>query len=391
MIGRDKRGQTAVEVSVLILLIAVIMVGYIVLLPEADRNELLNGESSSSVGTSSSSSGSETLLSESPGDVQSAKSRTQTRNLEPMRLYSSTSSDAQSLAASLTLSRNIIQDNYKVIDFDIANLDSLKDAQLLFLISDSKGDLMVSINNHIIYEGTLGSNELPLNIPASYLVDKGNELKLSTDLTWNIFSPHFYQLQDIQLIEDYTVADTSASRSFSVDTPSDVTSATLTYFISCNEDEEGILDISLNSHEMFSDQVFCAYLNERELSLDTDYLRTSNTIHFEITQGDYNIEEAQIEITSKTKDYPSFSFEIDSDLYSQISSGSKDVYLKMTFDDSSSSKEGTILIQDYSFAFHTEDGDYEKKISSYVDDGANTITLQAGSDFTVDNLKVYVD
>lgn len=391
MIGRGKRAQTAVEVSVLVFLIAVIMVGYIVLLPEADRTALLNGESSSSTGTSSSSSSAQTLLSESPGDVQSAKSTTQTRDLEPIRLYSSTKSDTQSLAASLTISRNIIQDNYKVIDFDVSNLAALKDTQLLFLISDSKGDLTITINGHTIYEGPMTSNELPLDIPTSYLMDTGNELKLSTDLTWNIFSPHFYQLQDIQLIEDYTVADTSASRTFSIDTPADVTAATLTYFITCNADKEGILGISLNSHEVFSDQVFCNYLNQRELSLDTDYLKTSNSLTFDITEGDYNIEEAQVEIKSKTKDYPSFSFDIDSDLYSEISSGQKDVYLQMTFDDSSSQKEGTILVQQYSFDFNTEDGSYEKKISSYVDDGSNTITLEPASDFTIDNLKVYIE
>ena len=391
MTGRGKRGQTAVEVSVLIFLIAVIMVGYIVLLPEEDRNDLLGSSSDGSTSDTSEGGSAETLLSESPGDVQSAKSSTQTRALEPMRLYSSTESNTQTLSSSLTVSRNIIQNNYKVVNFDIENFDTLAGAQLLFLVSDSKGDITILLNDHLIYEGELTSNELPLDLPVSYLQESGNELKLSTSLTWNIFSPNYYLLQDVQLIEDYTVADTTASRTFSVEDPSEVTDATLTYFITCNAHDEGILSITLNSQEVFSDQIFCEYLNERELSLDTDYLKTSNSLKFEITKGDYNIEEGEVAIKTRTRDYPSFTFDIDSDLYNEISSGSKDVYLKMTFDDANDQKQGTILIQEYSFSFNTEDNTYEKKITDYIDDGANTITLEPSTDFTVDNLKVYVE
>lgn len=387
---RGKKAQSAVEVSVLIFLIAVAMVGYIILLPQEDRNELL-GESTTTTGTNvGESDGSETLLSESPGEVSSSKSSTQTRSLEPIRLYSTTESNSKTLASSLSVSRNILQNNYKTITFDVDNLESLEALQLLFLISESKGDLLISLNDELIYEGELTSNQLPLELPLDNIQEEGNELTLSTSLAWNIFSPNYYLLQDIQLLQDYTVADTSAARTFSVEDPSEVSSATLTYFITCNADEDGILSISLNSHEVFSDRIFCSYLNERELSLDEDYLQIGNNLKFEISDGDYNIEELEVAVKSKSRDYPSFSFDVDSDLYSEISSGEKDVYLQMSFSDAESEKSGSILIQEYSFSFSTESDSYEKKITSYIDDGANTITLQPTADFEIDNLKVYV-
>ncbi len=382
-----KRAQSAVEVSVLIFLIGVAMVGYIILLPAEEREDLLGTSSS---GDSSTEDGSETLLSESPGEVSSEKSSTQTRSFEPMRLYSNTESNSRPLVSSLSVSRSILQNNYKTITFDADSLETLENLQLLFLITESKGDFRILLNDHLIYEGELTSNALPLELPLDYLQETDNELRLSTSFTWNIFSPHYYLLQDIQLIEGYTVADTSSSRTFSVDVASDVNSAKLTYFITCNSDEEGILTITLNAYEVFSDRIFCQYLNERELSLDEDYLQTSNTLQFEITEGDYNVEEAEVAITSRTKDYPSFTFDIDSDIYEAISTGGKDVYLKMTFSDSTSDKSGTIFIQEYSFNFDTEDETYEKKITSYIDDGANSITLQASEDFEIDNLKIYV-
>ncbi len=388
MIRRGKRAQSAVEVSVLIFLIAVALVGYIILLPAEERNQLL--ETNVETDGSSSVSSSLTLLSESPGKVSSSKSTTQSRELEPMRLYSNTQSNSKKLVSSIAVSRNILQNNYKVITFDTNNYADLEKTQLLFFIKESKGILTITLNEHIIFEGELTSNELPLDLPLNYISDNENVLKLSTNLGWNVFSSNYYLLQDVQLIEDYTVADTSSSRTFSVDSPSEVNLAELNYFITCNSDKEGILTIYLNSHEVFSDQIFCEYLNERELGLDEDYLRTSNTIKFEITQGDYNVEELSVEIKTKTSDYPSFTFNIDSDLYQEIYIGDKDVYLKMTFSDSDTLKEGTIYVQEYSFGLSTENGDYEKKISSYIDDGANTITLQATTDFEIDNLKVYV-
>ncbi|MDP3729072.1 MAG: hypothetical protein Q8R18_06515 [bacterium] len=386
---KGKKAQSAVEVSVLIFLIAVAMVGYIILLPQEDRAELL-GEST--VGGSSSSDGSSgtTLLSESPGKVSSTKSTTQIRSLEPIRLYSTTKSTSKSLASSLSVSRNILQNNYKTINFDIENLEAIEGLELLFLISESKGEMTVTLNEEIVYEGKLTSNELPLELPLDALQAEDNELKLSTNLAWNIFSPNFYLLQDIQLLQDYTVADISATRTLSIEDPSEVNTAVLNYFITCNTDENGILTISLNSREIFSDRIFCNYLNERELSIDEDYLQTSNTLKFEITEGDYNIEELDVSIKSKNKDYPRFTFDIDSDLYNEILAGDKDVYLKMSFDDAISEKSGTILIQEYSFNFDTESNSYEKKISSYIDDGANTITLEPTADYEIDNLKVYV-
>ena len=386
---KKKSGQAAMEVTVLIFLLMIAMVGYVILLPEEDRNELIGDDSiTDSDGTSGSST--EVLLSEAPGEVTSSESQTQTRSIESMRLYSTTESATEDLASSLKVSRNILQNNYKTMSFDIDNFDDLEELGLLFLITESKGELIVELNDNIISEGEVTSNDLPLNLPLTYITEEDNVLKLATSLNLNPFSANYYLLQDVQLVEDYTVANTKSSKTFSVEEPGDVTSASLTYFITCNSDEDGILTISLNSREVFSDQIFCDYLNERELSLDEDYLGTSNSLSFEITEGDYNIEEVVVEVTTKSKEFPSFSFDIDSDLYEEVSSGEKDVYLKLSFSDDTSDKEASILVQEHSFSINTESDEYEKKISSYVDNGANTVTIEPETNFEIDNLKVYV-
>ena len=382
------KAQSAIEVTVIVLILAIGMVGYVILLPEDVRNELLDDSATSS--SDSDDVDGEVLLSESPGYVSPSKSSSHTRSLEPIRLYSTTESNIKTLISSITVSKSIIGNNYKSIKFDIDNLEELEELELLFFVSEYKGDLRIKLNEQLVYDGELNSADLPITLPIDSLVSEGNVIEFSTDFSWIIFSPNYYLLQDIKLIQDYLVEDKSTTRTFSIDSPDDISSVVLNYFITCNSNENGILTISMNNREMFSDRIFCEYLNKRELSLDEDYIATSNTLKFEITEGDYNIEEIQITEKTRAQDYPSFSFDLDNDLYQEIASGEKDIYLKLTFDDDTSDKEATIYVQDYSFDFNTDASSYERKISTYVDDGANTITIESLESFKITNLKVYV-
>jgi hypothetical protein len=386
----NRKAQSAVEVSVLIFLIGLFMVGYIILVPEEERNALL-GEDGTSTTDTNGASATETLLSEAPGKVTSTKSSTKIYSLEPMRLYSTSESTKQTLASSITVSRNVLQKNYKSIYFDIENKDDLESMELLFLITESKGDLTIQLNDNIVYEGELSSGDLPVELSITNLKDEDNVLRLSVDSPawWKLFSSNYYLLQDVQLIQDYTVADTSSSRTFSIEDVGDVSSAIVTYFVTCNSDKEGVLTISLNNREAFSDRVFCEYLNERELGLNEDYLQSTNTLKFEISTGDYNIEEAQVELKTSSKTYPSYTFDVSSSLYDNIQSGEKEVFLKFTFSDETSDKISEVLVNEHEFSFDTEDGGYEKEITSMIDNGANTVTLQPETTFEIDNIKVY--
>ena len=380
------KAQSAIEVTLIVLILAIGMVGYVILLPEDVRNELLDDSATSS--SDSDDVDGEVLLSESPGYVSPSKSSSHTRSLEPIRLYSTTESNIKTLISSITVSKSIIGNNYKSIKFDIDNLEELEELELLFFVSEYKGDLRIKLNEQLVYDGELNSADLPITLPIDSLVSEGNVIEFSTDFSWNIFSPNYYLLQDIKLIQDYLVEDKSTTRTFSIDSPDDISSVVLNYFITCNSNENGILTISMNNREMFSDRIFCEYLNKRELSLEEDYIAISNTLKFEITEGDYNIEEIQITEKTRAQDYPSFSFDLDNDLYQEIASGEKDIYLKLTFDDDTSDKEATIYVQDYSFDFNTDASSYERKISTYVDDGANTITIEPLESFKITNLKV---
>jgi hypothetical protein len=88
--------------------------------------------------------------------------------------------------------------------------------------------------------------------------------------------------------------------------------------------------------------------------------------------------------------YPAFTFDVDPSLYDDVLDGQKDVYLKLTFGDDVSEKKGVIYVNEYSYEFDTSGSTTEKKISAYIKEGLNKVTLQGENTFDASNLKVYV-
>jgi len=387
----NKKGKAAIEASILVFLILIVIVGYIILAPQETRDELL-GEDTDDEDSTTTVSSTDSLLSVSPGDVKPSKSDKMINKLDPIRIYTKVESETQTLANSLSVARSLIHNNYKNIYFDMDDVDELDNLELLFLIVESKGGIKVEINGNEIYEGTLTSNTLPLDIPTTYLHQKDNIIKLtSLSPGWKIFSSNYYLLQDVKLVQNYLLEDTEKTRTFSIDDIDNLKRATLSYYVTCNSNEEGRLTIYLNGKEVFSDDLFCEYLDKRELVLDDDQLETVNNLRFTIDQGDYNIDEIEIESLLDAKDYPTYTFEVDTDDYDEISSGAKEVIFELAFGDSSSRKEATILVQEHSFNIDTYDTDYSKDITSYIDDGANVIKIKPSNSFEIDNLKVVLE
>ncbi|MFH1972924.1 MAG: hypothetical protein ABIJ18_05615 [archaeon] len=386
----NKKGKAAIEASILVFLILLTIVGYIVLAPQETRDELLGEDSSTS--TTNTVSSTDSLLSVSPGEIKPSKSDKMINRLDPVRIYTKVESETQTLANSLSIARSLIHNDYKNIYFDIEAVEELDSLELIFLIVESKGAIKVEINGNEIYEGTLTSNNLPLEIPTTYLHQKDNIIKLSsTSPGWKIFSSNYYLLQEVRLFHNYLLEETEKTRTFSIDDIDNLKRATLSYYVTCNSNEEGRLTIYLNGKEEFSDDLFCEYLDKRTLVLDDDQLETVNNLRFVIDNGDYNIDEIEIESLLDAKDYPTYSFEVDTDDYDDISSGDKEVILELAFGDSSSRKEATIFVQEHSFKIDTYDTDYSKDITSYIDNGANSIKIQPSNTFEVDNLKVVLN
>ncbi len=387
------KGQGSLEISILIILISLFILVYIILLPPAERESLLN-ETSSNVVTSEDTVALSTILSVSPGKVYPYSKNVQTYNLEPVHIFTKLDKQTTMLVKALTVSRNLLKDNYKNVIFSLDNLDNLGDLQLFMLIDDSKGRLKIKLNDRLVYQGFLTADQLPITLPKEYL-RKSNKLEFSVELG-GIFSSTYYVFKDISLIKDVETKSTSAERMFYVDMDkhNSIKSAKLYYWLTCNALEpRGILSIKLNNHLVLKDTVFCNYDGEINVPLDKTLFKQDgrNKIKFEIDKGDYNLDQVRV-VTELTESvYPGYAFDVTPELKNDLKSGNKKLILKMSFADDASRKRSRIYVQGKSFTLDTRNGDYAWNIGSLVDAGSNYIKIIPLTKFEITNLKIKVE
>ncbi len=386
-----RKGQAGgIEISILIMLIAFFIIIYIVLLPPGERGALLN-ETTTTL-DSGVSAAAKTLLSASPGKVYPYTTSTQENKLESMHLFSKDSTEQESLAKAITISKSLLKDDYKNLYFDVKDLKDATEVSLVFLIKKSQGDITLSLNGNTIYEGTLTNKQLPLKLPSAYLKSKNNVLHMETESPGiKIFSANYYLLQDIKLVKKMQTKKLSSIRVFSVDSNQDVNNLKLSYFINCNKlKDSGKLTILFNDKVEHSDTIFCQYSEKRELILDKKQLSNTgrNKLEFKIDKGDYNIDQAIVKVRMAKSSYPKYSLDIDSSTWADIRAGKKKVKIRFTL--GGERAKAQITVQEKQFSINTQSTTYTKDITTMLDNGANHITLVPYTTFDLKNIKVYV-
>ncbi len=378
------------EISVLVILIAMFILIYVVLLPPGERASLLNESIDSELDGLGP--GSEVILSESPGKVYSYSKNLQSSKLEPVRLYSKEEIETSNLVSGLKVSRNLLKDTSRIILFNLDESENLKGLKLFMLVSDSKGRMTIRLNEQIIYQGYLTGDDIPIDLPLEFL-EKNNKLEFSLDLPGlsEFYKTNYYLLEDIKLIKVYSKTKKQAERLFFVnmEEAEKVKNVNLHYILNCNEiDSEGSLEIRLNDRLQSKDAVFCEYNDEIVLPLDEDDLNENgrNRLTFKIDKGDFSLEQVRVISELGKSVYPKYVFDIDSDDYAALESGDKKLKLEMTFGEGRN--KATIFIQDAQFTFDTNQDEYVKEITRMVDNGANYIKIVPKENFEIKSLKI---
>ncbi|MBI4448253.1 hypothetical protein HY643_04690 [Candidatus Woesearchaeota archaeon] len=380
----------AVGISVFLLLLALFIILFTILLPEEERADLLGTETGSqSTTTTTPGIAKQVILSESPGKVHTYTQNLQTYSLDSLRLFSKESTETISIIKSLQVSRNILKDNYKTISFDLADPEGVKDLKLNFLITESKGKIFMKLNNKLVYEGELTSNQMPLNLPVAYLKNK-NAIELAVSMpTTDLFSSNYYLIQDVALIKQAKVSNRKDTRILYLDPTFMIKGASLDYFVSCNSPTGEALRISLNNNKVLDDAIFCEYPDKRTITINQEYFNKDgkNTFEFEVTEGDYNIDQLSLKLELGKSGYPRYYFNIEPEVYEALTDKKASLFLEMKFK-GTEAKKASVTVQDTEFYFDTTEQTYTRKIASYVDSGANYLLIMPKNNFEITSLKI---
>lgn len=387
---KNKRGQeSGAGVAVLLLLIALFMILYILLLPPEERENILNQSIPKEGGTSEEVTPS-VLLSENPGEVFPTKESDIVHDISPINIFIKTEPTTRLLANTLEISRGLFSSKPQILTFPIEDLTNIKSAILFFSVKEAKGNLEIWLNNHIIEDSKLEGAQT-IDLPVNYL-KKDNTLELKASNPGILFfMKNYYNLESIGIKESYEKINPKEDRSFSVPEyeKNSLQKSTLKYQIYCNKlDKETDFRIYLNDKDVLSKIVSCIAGSE-ELDLPIEKIsKGTNKLTFMIGDGDFQISQIKVEDELKEKSNPVYHFDVDESNYDDVSGDLAHVIVHLKL--AGTNKKAEIIINNKQFSIDTNDNEYSKDISEFINEGDNFIKIVPKNTFTIDLLEVKV-
>ncbi|MBI2670999.1 hypothetical protein HYX18_03420 [Candidatus Woesearchaeota archaeon] len=380
------------SIMVFLILLALFIVLYVLLLPPAAREELLdlNVTDSSGIGIGSKAN---TLLYEIPGIIVAEEDNEIEHKMDSVNLFVKSEPIIKVLSNSIEVERSSFGKQDQNLLFNADSLSNLQSALLTFTVLDSRGSLIISLNGQNIYEKSVkkGTQEI-IQLPKDLLTEK-NELKFSVSSPGILFFiKNRYFLKDIRLKEELEKINSKETRVFSIsNTEQDnLDSSRLDYFVFCNSLDEPAtsLKVYLNDQLVTSQVVSCGG-GERGIDLDVEDIKQGqNELLFVIDSGDFTI--SQIKLTNKLKRgiFNVYEFDISRKDFDEVLKQNKKVLLVMTFADKTSVKRGKILINDDQISLDTTSDKFAKDISKSVTDGINKLRIVPDKELAINTLRI---
>ncbi|MBU4502119.1 MAG: hypothetical protein KKA79_05980 [Nanoarchaeota archaeon] len=444
---KSKRAQ-ATGAATFVLILALFMLAYVLLLPEEQRDELI-GDLDSKTPLDKEEiiverEGEINLLYTSPGMVYTYEKNELIIPINSVTVYHATEEDVQELATKIKVSKSWFSDNPELLTFRIDDKEDLEELQLFFFVNSGEGTIYIKFNGYTVFEGDISSTDSPITLPSDR-VKVTNVLKIG--MASGDFSGDSYTLSSVSVKKGFKSKKSSESKTFQLTSSekAGLKKAELKYFVNClkiDPKEQGDLTILINGREITTEHVFCDAGTQSQ-SISTGYLVSGrNTIEFKITKGEYTIEGIDLELQTSEKYYPQYSFELSENDYESIMGdnpdedyyddcvddgyadcredcqgsedyaecrddcykdvrddcrdsynnyyGSNDLYIEFNFPNDEDRKKATVTVNEYQIAFDTNDDNYVRKISSYVERGSNYIKIIPKVNFEISSLKVYI-
>ena len=318
-----KRGEivTSNPAYSLILMVGLFMIVYVILLPEADKEQFVNdpGQLGNNVvrgthtGTGSPYPHNTILLSETPGRLYPYTQKLFVKPLASVNLFSTTEKHEQQLSPSIKLTSGLFGQDKKELTFSINPQQQTERARLLFFVQAVKGDLIITLNGKEIYSGVLTGDQLPIALPAN-LLRQLNTLTFIAPAGFN--GKNSYHLRDITIFTEDRQDHKRELRDFVTSRTQlqNLEMLTMYYFVNCfTVHEKGTLRIFLNGNLLSQQLVVC---DAGEVSQDipvSQLVAGRNIFEFTIDDGKYILEQLSLEGNTDQGRIPTYFFTLQHD------------------------------------------------------------------------------
>ena len=386
-----KKSQTqAGSVAVLVILIALFMALYLLFLPAKERSSLLGQNLTTETNATGTTTLSEdVLLSQTPGLLKNFDKDTEKHELDAVNLFLRDEPETSDLAASITITKSLFKEGLQELKFNVDDLENLQRVTLFFLVSEGRGNLIITLNGIQIFNEKV--NGLQNVVLPKDLLQETNKLTFKASSPGiNIFGKNIYALTSLKIRQSFQLTNTKESRTFVLSSGEIEENAKLSFFLFCNKAATSRLRVFLNEEEIANELLACQS-SIRSIDLDKELLNEGrNALIFEIDKGDYLLNDILVETKLQEGGAKTYKFSISGKQFDKILDD-REVMLKMSFSSTDDIKKATINVNGNEFTMETDENDFERPITSLVDEGNNFIKITPESEFDLEFLEIIIE
>ncbi len=391
---RRKSQASGSSAATLVAIIAGLIVLYILFIPPAEREAILEDGNGGNGGSDSDSENISILL-ETPGRLEPQGIDEVEHNIPSMNLRIQEQASSLKTREDLEVKRALFTDEKENISFQISDLEDTKDALLSFTVGSKQGsgNLIINLNDQEIYDNEIASTNIPPISLEGYLQEE-NEIEFSVSSPGALFwRTNEYALEDVKITADIIQRDAQESRAVFMVKEFEKDSAErvkIKFVPLCEQDIVKKLNVWLNNYQLYSAVPECRLSVNLEAS--PDYLvEGENTLRLKTEGGYYTIEQIRVLTDLKEIEYPIYYFQLGSDEYSGIADEEKDIWLKIRFAEEDSDKEGKVIINGKKQHIIQKEISYTLDISEFVEEGNNAVKIEPEKTMDIAQLEVVLE
>ncbi len=372
----------AAGAAVLIAIIAGVLILFIVLIPPAERAQLLGEQEP---GSSSSSSGSlgqtgvvKNFLRQNPGRIDYLAQREIEHPLPVITVYTSEESKIISEKNVISAKRGILSKKPSEFTFRVDNLNDLNSPLLSFSTKSLQGHLTITLNGEEVYAGDPSGSVRPIALPRNLLQSENILVFMVSSPGLAFWRTNEFVAEQVRVVADVTNRESqTANHVFLVSETekNNLEKVTLKFQPECRYGEAGPLSIRLNGNEVYNALADCdVTLIPIELS-SGDIRQGENTIVFSTTRGTYVLTHVTVVSKLQEVDFPTYYFELSQEEYEEIVDGPRQLRVALSFVDVTKNREGQVIVNGNSHHFDTRNSTISFDVSDDAVRGTNSVKI----------------
>ncbi len=393
-LAMSSKGQAA-GAAVLIAIIAGVLIMFIILIPPADRAELLGEQDSSSSGKSSGSSGKagviKNFILQSPGRIDYLTQKEIEHPLPVINVYTSEESKIISEKSVVSAKRGILSKKPSEFTFQVDGLDDIKSPLLSFTTKTLQGHLIITLNGEEVYSGDPSSSFRPITLPRDLLRSENVLLFSVSSPGLAFWRTNEFVAEQVRVVADVTNRESQvANHVFLVSETekNNLDRVTLKFQPECRYGEAGPLSIRLNGKEIYNALADCdVALIPLELAAG-DVRQGENSISFSTNRGTYVLTHVTVVSKLQEVDFPTYYFELSQEEYEEVNDGPRRLRVALSFVDVTKTREGQVIFNGNSYHFDTRNATISFDVSDDAIRGTNSVKITPRKTLEVRELRV---